>query len=136
MKEEYFIEKVQRILLKDLQNISILEKLQIRKVLIENQIKMRINNFQIENYRIKTIFINDEALRKEEKYFSDIEVFLFNKKPILEIKVEVELIPFGKNRFSDYRNTKEKKRYLGGEGEIFFINSGKYFHFYVYLLFF
>lgn len=77
---------------------------------------MKINHLVINQYTLES-----------EKFFYDLENKI-QESNVLDITIEVELIQFGKNSFSDKlkENSKiaNKNRYFDENGNIFFLISG------------
>lgn len=95
----------------------------MKNELLKNKSLLKINSFQIENMKINSVYVNNKQL-KNEKYFYE---FGTNEKEIIDIKIEIELIPFGKFEFEEkdcFENTTTIKRFLDKDGNIVFpINS-------------
>ena len=90
---------------------------------------MKINLFQIENMRISKLIIvqsNQERILVEKKnHFSEIEEKLLKENEIIELFLEIELLPFGKFVFGKEESKKEiKGRHIDGEGNIIIVISG------------
>ena len=110
---------------------------QIKSKVLQNKEKFMINLFQVENVKIKKVFINSELVKEE--YFGDIEQNILNADTLV-IDAEIEVVAFGKETF-DYevkdfekflkRKKDMKKRYFDQEKNIFFLVDG---NFSIYLL--
>ena len=131
-KESFQVEKFERVLL----NESIEENFKLREILISRKKEMKINFFQIEKMRMNSLFIKNEKNKEKNtikyiKLFSDIKESLLNESDILDVGVEVEILPFGKfefeNEFAISDNKQEisqKKRCLDSDENIF-VYQGK-----------
>lgn len=89
--------------------------------------KLVINTFQIQNLNINTIYANDNKLSKE-KYFSEIDEKILNEKEVLVLKIDFDLLPFGKSENKRETKIKTKKRFID-EKNIIFVSERKIFFF-------
>ena len=103
----------------------------IKLILLNDQKKLKINPFQIDNMKINKIFVNDKLIDKRVEYFSEINEKIIQEKITPEFKFEIELVQFGKCNFSEEReaNVFQKKgeirtRYFDEDGNIFFLLNG------------
>ena len=69
---------------------------------------------------------NQERILVEKKnHFSEIEEKLLKENEIIELFLEIELLPFGKFVFGKEESKKEiKGRHIDGEGNIIIVISG------------
>jgi hypothetical protein len=131
--EEFQFNELIRVSLKD-SIFGFLERQDFKSKLKKKKLEMRINLFQIDKMRINAIFVNDENILKyKEKCFLSLnENYLKNQHTLL-LKVEIELVPFGKVKFYDEETRKKnenkiekiKKRCVDDKGNVFFLLNGK-----------
>ena len=81
--------------------------------------------------------MNNRKLRKNEIHFFDVNKNVLDEDFVIELKFEIDLVPFGKREFDNqnerkifllnkkFNNNKKIERYLDDEGNIFFLLSGK-----------
>ena len=126
-KEEYLIDRLRRIVLKDSSSIEeFTKKLNLTSFLKMKKEEMKINLFQIEKMKLNSIHVNKNEYKNNENSFVDIfQNFQNNEGEIVDLIVEIELYPFGKRNFKPEENFgKEFKiRLFDQKGNIVVVNK-------------
>ena len=85
-----------------LKEMTVEESLNIQNNLQNRKREKKINSFQIENLKIKSIFYykNNEKIEiKKEEKLSEIDEKLIYENHTIDFYVEIEMIQFGKKTF-------------------------------------